>query len=75
MPISKAKIRKVLISSSANVYGNSQNSPVKETEQFDPQNHYALSKQMMEQLIAFYMRSIVVTRPFNYTGRLQSLIL
>ena len=72
--ISKAKIRKVLISSSANVYGNSQNSPVKETEQFDPQNHYALSKQMMEQLIAFYMDEIpiVVTRPFNYTGRLQS---
>ena len=63
-------VRKVLVASSANVYGNSEHSPIRETAPVVPVNHYACSKVAME----FMARAragaspLVITRPFNYTG-------
>jgi nucleoside-diphosphate-sugar epimerase len=68
------KPAKVLIASSANVYGNADNSPITEDSPLRPMNHYALSKASMEQML-FKWHSrlpIVITRPFNYTGPGQS---
>ena len=64
---------KVLLASSANVYGNCDISPVSENTQPSPVNHYAASKFAMEQLSRTYSSKlpIVITRPFNYTGRGQ----
>lgn len=68
------KPAKVLIASSANVYGNTDCSPITEDEPLRPMNHYALSKAAMELLLQkwFHRLPIVVSRPFNYTGVGQS---
>lgn len=65
---------KVLVASSANVYGNSAKSPITEDTPVCPMNHYALSKAAMElMLLKWFQRfPLVVTRPFNYTGPGQS---
>jgi GDP-6-deoxy-D-talose 4-dehydrogenase len=64
---------KVLLASSANIYGNCDISPISENMQPRPVNHYAASKYAMEQLSLTYSSRlpIVITRPFNYTGRGQ----
>lgn len=64
---------KILIASSANIYGNSDASPVSELQPSIVLNHYAASKAAMEQLVSVYKETlpIVVTRPFNYTGHGQ----
>lgn len=64
---------KILIASSANIYGNASGA-VSETQPFAPVNHYAASKVAMEHLVRtwFDRLPIVITRPFNYTGRGQS---
>lgn len=61
---------KVLVASSANIYGNCEASPIGETQPSAPVNHYAASKLAMEHLALSYLDRlpIVVTRPFNYTG-------
>jgi nucleoside-diphosphate-sugar epimerase len=65
---------KVLIASSANVYGNADHSPIAENAPLRPMNHYALSKASMEQMLYKWhgRLPIVITRPFNYTGPGQS---
>ncbi|AIO40601.1 GDP-mannose 4,6-dehydratase [Burkholderia sp. AU19243] len=64
---------KILIASSANIYGNASGA-VSEAQPFAPVNHYAASKVAMEHLVRtwFDRLPIVITRPFNYTGRGQS---
>ena len=64
------KPTKVLIASSANVYGNCEQSPIFETQQPLPVNHYAMSKVAMEFMARTYLDRLPLffTRPFNYIG-------
>jgi nucleoside-diphosphate-sugar epimerase len=61
---------RILVASSANIYGNSEHSPIDEAQPAAPVNHYAMSKLAMELMVRahFPQLPIVVTRPFNYTG-------
>ncbi len=61
---------KIILASSANVYGNTAVSPISEAQIPCPNNHYAVSKLSMEYLSQTYMGAlpIVLARPFNYTG-------
>ena len=66
----RAPVEKVLLSSSANVYGNPPVSQVSEDVMPAPTNHYAMSKLAMEHMARTWIGklSVVFTRPFNYTG-------
>ena len=65
---------KVIVASSANIYGNQASDDLDETTPPAPVNHYGASKIAMEYIArqAFDALPIILTRPFNYTGRGQS---
>ena len=65
-----APVKKIVLASSANVYGRPSRSPVDESMHAAPVNHYGVSKHAMELMAArwFERLPILLVRPFNYTG-------
>ena len=65
---------RVILASSANVYGNPDQCGIKETCKTKPQSDYAVSKLSMESVSRLFKGtfSINIVRPFNYTGIGQS---
>lgn len=65
-----ASVRRLVVASSANVYGTSPHLPITEAAVPRPVNHYAASKLAMEALAGTYADRLPLTlvRPFNYTG-------
>jgi nucleoside-diphosphate-sugar epimerase len=61
---------KVILASTANVYGNHAASPISEQEAPAPISHYSMSKLAIEYMSRPFLEyfPIVITRPFNYTG-------
>jgi len=66
----QAAPKKILLASSATVYGNSANHLSVEDQTLTPIDHYATSKVAMEEMAKTYFNRlpIVIARPFNYTG-------
>jgi len=62
--------QRILLASSANVYGNTEQSPITEDQPPAPVNHYAMSKLAMEYMARTYQDRLPLffVRPFNYTG-------
>lgn len=66
----QGSIKKIILASSATVYGNQSPSILDESLCPNPNNHYGISKLAME-LIAktyFHKLPILISRPFNYTA-------
>lgn len=66
-------LKKIVVASSANVYGNTSGGALSETALLAPVNHYGISKMAMEYLAQtwFERLPVLIARPFNYTGRGQ----
>lgn len=67
---SRLSFSKIILASSAAVYGNSTAGLLSETTPTKPVSHYGISKLAMEYAAATYFDRlpIVLARPFNYTG-------
>lgn len=65
----------VLIASSANIYGNAREGVLDESVPAAPANDYGVSKVATEYVAQLYASRLPITvlRPFNYTGRGQSI--
>ena len=68
------QLSKVVLASTSQVYGNSNDDPMTERTPTAPVSHYACSKLSMELMARtrFDRLPIVITRPFNYIGRGQA---
>ena len=68
----KINTKKIILASSAAVYGNIGNELSEEMPP-KPINHYGNSKLAMENMVSNYFDklNIIITRPFNYTGEGQ----
>ncbi len=66
-----------LIFLSTYLYSSKLRSPIKETDEIDPANPYALSKLLGEQLCSFYAKQfgveVIILRPFNVFGSGQNM--
>ena len=64
------KPSKILLASSATVYGNAALTPTPEDYPLKPIDHYAMSKVAMEEMAKTFFNQlpIIIARPFNYTG-------
>jgi nucleoside-diphosphate-sugar epimerase len=64
------QLKKIILASSATVYGNQTEAVLDETTAPNPINHYGISKLAMEQIAKTYFNElpIIITRPFNYTA-------
>lgn len=62
--------QKIVLASSANVYGNPRQEVIDESVCPAPVSHYAISKLNMELMARTYFDrlNILIARPFNYTG-------
>jgi nucleoside-diphosphate-sugar epimerase len=62
--------KKIILASSATVYGNQGKEVLDESMCPKPINHYGCSKLAMEHISSTYFDklNIIITRPFNYTG-------
>ena len=71
---SKRPPKKIVLASSANVYGRPARIPVDESAPPAPLNHYGASKYAMELMARMWFDRlpILITRPFNYSGVGQS---
>lgn len=67
-------LTRVIVASSANIYGAGAGHAIAEGQAPAPANHYAVSKAAMELVVGQWRDrlEIVITRPFNYTGPGQS---
>jgi len=65
--------KKIILASSSHVYGEQEREVIDESCPVNPLNHYGCSKWAMEQIAKSYQNklNILITRPFNYTGRGQ----
>lgn len=75
--MSEYRVKKLVFSSSASVYGMSQNVPIKETEPVGCVSPYARTKQMIEKMLtdvaeADTSMSVIMLRYFNPVGAHQS---
>lgn len=68
-------IKKIILASSATVYGNQIENELSESLCPNPVNHYGISKLAMEQVAKMYFEilPIIITRPFNYTAPEQNI--
>jgi len=68
------RLRKVVLASTSQIYGNATDDPITESTPPAPISHYACSKLAMEFMAcSFFDRlPILITRPFNYVGRGQA---
>jgi GDP-6-deoxy-D-talose 4-dehydrogenase len=68
------RLRKIVLASTSQVYGNATDDPITEQTPTSPVSHYACSKLAMELMARtwFDRLPLLITRPFNYIGRGQS---